>query len=134
MFLRDRIRKIYSIHGHMNFYNRLLNGKQEEIDFLACDKELHFICFTELFKELQSSRAGHPWRSDEIEYLFELYKEGKSIRCISKELCRSENAVVRKLESQNQLLDEFDTDLEFGFDDEGQSTTYLYRGGDGRDY
>jgi hypothetical protein len=118
----------------MNFYDRLINGHCEGIDFITWDKDLHLFSFVELFKQLRASRAGHPWINEETEYLQELYEDGQSIRGISKELCRSVNAVIRKLQSIELLPDDFVFDLESDFDPAIKQLNELHRSESGRDH
>ena len=97
MFVRDRIKIIYSLNIHLNFYKGLIDGDRETIDFLDWDKELHFYSLNEILKELYSSREGHPWSNAEEDYLMQLLKEGKGSLDISKELNRSRDSIRNKM-------------------------------------
>lgn len=96
MFVRDRIKIIYSLNVHVNFFKALVDGNRDGIDYINWDKETHLYSFTEILKELYSSREGHPWSRDEYNYLKDLIADGRGNLEIAKELNRDVFEIEQK--------------------------------------
>lgn len=100
MFLRDREDKLNKLRVQAAFIKSYIDERPEGIDFLTWDKEAHYSILKEIIEALNTSRKGHPWQSQEAEYLIELFNMNMTFTEIAKELRRTRGSILAKLEKE----------------------------------